>query len=64
MSPGELMNVETAAGIARRVRDEGGRALVVGGWVRDKLMDRPSKDLDLEVYGLPADRVMALLTGH
>ena len=60
MSPDEP-NVETAAAIARRVRDEGGRALVVGGWVRDKLMGRPSKDLDLEVYGLPADRVKALL---
>ena len=55
------MNVETAAAVARRVRDEGGRALVVGGWVRDRLMGRPSKDLDLEVYGLPADRVKALL---
>jgi tRNA nucleotidyltransferase (CCA-adding enzyme) len=60
VSPDEP-NVETAAAIARRVRDEGGRALVVGGWVRDRLMRRPSKDLDLEVYGLPADRVKALL---
>ena len=60
MSPDEP-NVETAAAIARRVRDEGGRALVVGGWVRDRLMGRPSKDLDLEVYDLPADRVKALL---
>ncbi|MDP9266015.1 MAG: tRNA nucleotidyltransferase, partial [Chloroflexota bacterium] len=60
MSPDEP-NVETAAAIARRVRDEGGRALVVGGWVRDRVMGRPSKDLDLEVYGLPADRVKALL---
>jgi len=55
------MNVETAAAIARRVRDEGGRALVVGGWVRDRLMGRPCKDLDLEVYGLPADRVKEAL---
>ena len=61
MSPDEPMNVETAAAIARRVRDAGGRALVVGGWVRDRVMGRPSKDLDLEVYGLPADRVKALL---
>jgi tRNA nucleotidyltransferase (CCA-adding enzyme) len=61
VSPAEPMNVETAAAIARRVRDAGGRALVVGGWVRDRLMGRPSKDLDLEVYGLPADRVKALL---
>ena len=61
MSPAEPMNVETATAIARRVRDAGGRALVVGGWVRDKLMGRPSKDLDLEVYGLSADRLKALL---
>jgi tRNA nucleotidyltransferase (CCA-adding enzyme) len=60
VSPDEP-NVETAAAIARRVRDEGGRALVVGGWVRDRVMGRPSKDLDLEVYGLPAERVKALL---
>ncbi len=61
MNPDEPINVETAAAIALRVRDAGGRALVVGGWVRDKLMGRPSKDLDLEVYGLPADRVKGLL---
>jgi tRNA nucleotidyltransferase (CCA-adding enzyme) len=61
VNPAETINVETAAAIARRVRDAGGRALVVGGWVRDKLMGRPSKDLDLEVYGLPADRLKELL---
>jgi tRNA nucleotidyltransferase (CCA-adding enzyme) len=48
--------------IARRVREAGGRALIVGGWVRDRLMSRTCKDLDLEVYGLPADRLKSLLT--
>ena len=47
--------------IARAVRDAGGRALVVGGWVRDRLLGRDSKDLDLEVFGVPADRLRALL---
>ena len=47
--------------IARRVRDEGGRALVVGGWVRDRELGRESKDVDLEVFGLPAARLEALL---
>jgi tRNA nucleotidyltransferase (CCA-adding enzyme) len=51
----------TATAIARRVLDAGGRALVVGGWVRDRLMDHPSKDLDLEVYGLSAERLKKLL---
>ena len=55
--------VELASAIARSVRDGGGRALVVGGWVRDRLMGRPSKDVDIEVYGLPAPRVRDLLAG-
>jgi tRNA nucleotidyltransferase (CCA-adding enzyme) len=47
--------------IARAVRDSGGRALVVGGWVRDRLMGRESKDVDVEVFGIPADQLRALL---
>ena len=29
---------------------------IVGGWVRDRLMGRRRKDVDIEVYGLDADR--------
>ncbi len=47
--------------IARAVRDAGGRAVIVGGWVRDWLMGRDSKDVDLEVFGLPADALRRLL---
>src|SRR5262249_2523502 len=47
--------------IARAVSDAGGRALVVGGWVRDRLMGRTSKDLDLEGFGVPADRLREIL---
>jgi tRNA nucleotidyltransferase (CCA-adding enzyme) len=53
--------VERAAAIARAVRHEGGRALIVGGWVRDRLLGRESKDVDLEVFGVPAERVRTLL---
>ena len=38
--------------IAERVREAGGKALVVGGWVRDRLLGQPSKDVDIEVFGL------------
>ena len=38
--------------IARRVRDAGGRAMYVGGMVRDGLLGIPCKDIDIEVYGL------------
>ena len=45
--------------IAEAVRDAGGRALLVGGWVRDELLGLPPKDADLEVFGIPADRLRA-----
>jgi tRNA nucleotidyltransferase (CCA-adding enzyme) len=47
--------------IAVAVRDAGGRALLVGGCVRDQLLGRTPKDVDVEVYGVPADRLRALL---
>ncbi len=50
-------------GIAKSVRDAGGRALVVGGWVRDHLLGLRSKDVDIEVFGLGARRLEALLAG-
>jgi tRNA nucleotidyltransferase (CCA-adding enzyme) len=43
------------------VRDAGGRALIAGGWVRDHLLGLPSNDVDLEVYGVPAASLRALL---
>jgi len=53
--------LDTARRIAAGVREAGGRALVVGGWVRDRLRGHPSKDLDLEIFGIPGDRLPALL---
>jgi len=54
---------EPALAIARAVRDAGGRALVAGGWVRDRLLGLTSPDVDIEVYGVPADRLRGLLEG-
>ena len=47
--------------IALRVRAAGGRALLVGGCVRDELLGREPKDLDLEVFGIPAANLRSLL---
>jgi tRNA nucleotidyltransferase (CCA-adding enzyme) len=55
------MSIETATRIAESVRAHGGRALVVGGWVRDQLLGRAAKDLDLEVYGIEAADLAPLL---
>ncbi len=47
--------------LCRAVREAGGRALLVGGGVRDRLLGQPWKDFDLEVYGIPSERLKALL---
>jgi len=63
---------QQARAIASAVRDAGGRALCVGGFTRDRLLsqERASarqvaastpKDLDIEVFGIPQDRLLALL---
>jgi tRNA nucleotidyltransferase (CCA-adding enzyme) len=52
---------ELALDIARAVKDAGGRALLVGGSVRDELLGREPKDFDLEVFGIPAASLRVLL---
>ena len=53
--------LDLALAVARVARARGGRAVVVGGYVRDRLRGRPSKDLDLEVFGVAQDDLPALL---
>jgi len=55
------MSLSLAVTIAESVRDQGGRALIVGGWVRDRLLKVASTNLDIEVFGLPADQLRTLL---
>lgn len=54
---------ERLLGLFAACREAGGRALLVGGSVRDALMGQPCKDLDIEVHGLPLDRLLAILRG-
>jgi tRNA nucleotidyltransferase (CCA-adding enzyme) len=49
--------------LASRIRAEGGRALLVGGCVRDELMGAQPKDWDLEVYGIEPATLRELLDG-
>ena len=56
------MSLDLAREIAVATRVAGGRALIVGGWVRDRLRGHPSKDIDLEVFGIPQDLFASLLT--
>jgi tRNA nucleotidyltransferase (CCA-adding enzyme) len=50
-----------ARAIAEAARARGGRALVVGGYVRDRLLGLVSNDIDLELYGIAEAEVLPLL---
>lgn len=56
-------NIEMARRIAGAVAAAGGRTYFVGGIVRDWLMGRPGKDVDIEVHGIPVKALEALLDG-
>jgi tRNA nucleotidyltransferase (CCA-adding enzyme) len=56
-----VSGLEIATSIAEAARAAGGRALIVGGWVRDRLRQHPSKDIDIEVFGVPQAQLPALL---
>jgi tRNA nucleotidyltransferase (CCA-adding enzyme) len=55
------MSLETVRALAEATKVAGGRALVVGGWVRDRLLGHPSKDLDVEIFGIAQARLPVLL---
>src|SRR6266852_2291935 len=52
---------EKVMSLATAVRGAGGRALLVGGCVRDLLMESEPTDWDLEVYGVEPLKLRALL---
>jgi tRNA nucleotidyltransferase (CCA-adding enzyme) len=52
---------QTAIRIAQLVREHGGRAFIVGGFVRDHLLGREAREADVEVFGVDADALRGLL---
>lgn len=57
--PTELQ--ESCKIIAEEVSREGGRAVLVGGCVRDALLGLVPKDADIEVFGIDSDRLEQIL---
>ena len=47
--------------LASSIHAEGGRALLIGGCVRDMLMGAQPKDWDLEVYGVEPEKLREIL---
>ena len=61
------MRIELPPGLRHLVaalRDAGGRPYVVGGAVRDALLELPLEDWDVEVFDLPAERLEGVLAAH
>lgn len=56
-------DLEKANIIAQRVANIGGRAFFVGGFVRDRLMGVPNKDIDIEVHGIYPRQLEEILDG-
>ena len=59
IKPDLLAAVRTVAGLEK---EAGGRALMVGGAVRDLLLGAKSvKDVDIEVFGVDPERLQKIL---
>ena len=54
-------NLAKTREIAEKVRKLGGRTFFAGGFVRDRLLGLESKDVDIEVHGIEADKLSELL---
>lgn len=50
--------------VATLVKDAGGKALIVGGAVRDMLSGKDAKDIDLEIFGIEAEKLKDILSKH
>ena len=56
--PGRLLK------IANDIREAGGRAYLVGGWVRDALLGKSCRDYDVEVYDMAQDALVPILSKY
>ena len=56
--PGRLLK------IANNIREAGGRAYLVGGWVRDALLGKSCRDYDVEVYDMAQDALVPILSKY
>lgn len=52
--------------IAKEIEKNGGRMYFVGGFVRDRMIGKNSKDIDVEIHGVTEERLVEILSlfGH
>lgn len=63
MAAATIDDMKCVREIARIAKSLGGRALLVGGCVRDAMLGAETEDFDLEVYGVAPDRLKDALSG-
>ena len=56
-------DMQMARQIAVKVQELGGRVFYVGGYVRDTLLHRENKDIDIEVHGILPAQLEKVLDG-
>ena len=54
-------NIQMAKQIAECVRETGGSTYYVGGYVRDTVLGRDSKDIDIEIHGISPETLEKIL---
>lgn len=54
-------DIEVANKIAQYVHREGGTAYYVGGYVRDLILGKNNKDIDIEVHGISVESLIKIL---
>lgn len=58
----EDKNIQMAHSIARAVAERGGHTFYVGGFVRDRLLGKANKDVDIEVHGVTPAQLEEILS--
>lgn len=48
--------------VAQEIKNHGGRTFYVGGYVRDMFMNKESKDIDVEIYGITPETLRTILS--
>ena len=58
---GDMKEEKMLKDLAREIKKAGGRAFLVGGIVRDRLLARESHDIDIEVFNLEEENLAKIL---
>jgi tRNA nucleotidyltransferase/poly(A) polymerase len=57
----KISDKEFVISLAKEISRKGGCVYFVGGFVRDQILNRSNKDIDIEVHGISQDRLVNIL---